>query len=74
MINKYNKKLLFEICIVFFNFRFIIKKYSLFDDYEINSQKYQKTEGDKVISIFDLYKYNYIDFNTNMKLITVVNT
>ena len=74
MIKKYNLKIIMEICNEFFNYRIIIKKNSLFNDYEINSQKYQKTEGNKVISIFELHKYNYIDFNTNMKLITVVNT
>ena len=74
MIKKYNSQIIMEICNEFFNYSIIIKKNSLFNDYEINSQKYQKTEGNKVISIFELHKYNYIDFNTNMKLITVVNT
>ena len=52
MIKKHNSQLIMEVCNEFSNYRIIIKKNSLFDDYEINSQKYQKTEGNKVISIF----------------------
>ena len=74
MIQKYNSQLIMEICNKYSNYRIIIKKNSLFDDYEIKSQKYKKTEGNKVISIFDLHKYNLIDFNTNMRLINVINT
>ena len=74
MIKKYNSQLIMEICNKYSNYRIIIKKNSLFDDYEINSQKYKKTEGNKVISIFDLHKLNLIDFNTNMRLINVINT
>ena len=73
MIKKHNSQLIMEVCNESSNYRIIIKKNSLFDDYEIDSQKYQKTEGNKVISIFDLHKYNLIDYNTNLRLITVVN-
>tara|TARA_A100001015_G_C14643486_1_gene576370 strand:- start:264 stop:488 length:225 start_codon:yes stop_codon:yes gene_type:complete len=73
MIKKYNSQLLMEICNEFFNYRIIIKKNSLFNDYEINSQKYQQTEGNKVISIFELHKYNLLDVNTNMRLIKIVS-
>ncbi len=74
MVKKYKSQLILEVCNEYFNYRIIIKKDSLFDDYIINSQKYQKTEGNKLLSIFELHKYNLLDYNTNLRLIKVVNT
>ena len=74
MINKHNGQIIMEICNVKNNYRVIIKKNNLFDELTISSQKYSKTEKQKIMSIFDLYKSNYIEFDTNLELIKILNT
>ena len=74
MINKHNEQLIMEICNVKNNYRVIIKKNNLFDELTISSQKYSQTEKQKIMSIFDLYKSNYIEFDTNLELIKILNT
>jgi len=74
MINKHNEQIIMEICNVKNNYRVIIKKNNLFDELTISSQKYSQTEKQKIMSIFDLYKSNYIEFDTNLELIKILNT
>ena len=57
-----------EICGEFNNFRVIIQNDYLFDTTLILKQKYTQTEKPKILSIFDLYKFNYIDYETNLQL------
>ncbi len=73
MIKKYNSQLIMEVCNELSNYRIIIKKNSLFDYYEINSQKYKKTEGYRILSVYELHKYNFLDLETNLRLIKVLN-
>ena len=73
MIKKYNKQVIMEICGEFNNFRVIIQDDNLFDTTLILKQKYKQTENPKILSIFDLYKLNYIDFKTNLQLFKEVN-
>ena len=68
MINVHNGQIVMEICCKEENYRVIIKNDNLFDNKIIYSQKYQKSEGIKILSIYDLHKFNYIDFQTNMEL------
>ena len=73
MIKIYNKQVIMEICAEFNNFRVIIQNDYLFDTTFILKQKYTQTEKPKILSIFDLYKLNYIDFETNLQLFKEVN-
>jgi len=68
MIKKYNNQVIMEICGEFNNFRVIIQDDYLFDTTFISKQKYTQTEKPKILSIFDLYKFNYIDYETNLQL------
>ena len=73
-LNKYKDQIILEICNEHFNYRVILKPEYLFDDdFIILSQKYAKTEGKKKYSLYDLYKTNLIDFNTNLRLLRIVN-
>ena len=74
MINKHNEQIIMEICNEKNNYRVIIKKNNLFDEMTISSQKYSQTEKQKLMSIFDLHKSNYIEFDTNLELIKILNT
>ena len=73
MIRKYNDQLILEICDIYNNYRVIIKNDNLFDETIILKQKYTKTEKQKIISIYDLFRFNYIDLETNIKLIKEIN-
>ena len=73
MLNKHNDQLIMEICNEKNNYRIIIKKDNLFDGYSILSQKYKKTEKNKIISVYDLFRFNYIEFETNLELIKLLN-
>lgn len=73
MIKKYNEQLIMEICGEFNNFRVIIQKDNLFDSTLILKQKYTQTEKTKILSIFELYKFNYMDFETNLQLLREIN-
>ena len=73
MLNKHNDQLIMEICNEKNNYRIIIKKDNLFDWYSILSQKYKKTEKSKLLSVYDLFRYNYIEFETNLELIKLLN-
>ena len=72
---KYKSQIILEICNVNYNYRIIIKpEKSLNDDnnYVILHQKYNQKEGEILFSLFDLYKKNIIDFNTNLRLFKIV--
>ena len=73
MIKKYKDQLILEICNEFNNFRVIIQKDNLFDTTIILKQKYAQTEKQKILSIYDLHKFNYIDFDTNLRLLKEIN-
>ncbi len=73
MLNKHNDQLIMEICNEKNNYRIIIKRDNLFDGYSILSQKYKKTEKNKIISVYDLFRFNYIEFETNLELIKLLN-
>ena len=73
MIKKYKEQLILEVCNEFNNFRVIIKKDNLFDSTLILKQKYAQTEKQKILSIYDLHKFNYIDFDTNIRLLKEIN-
>ena len=73
MIRKYNDQLILEICDIYNNYRVIIKNDNLFDETIILKQKYTKTEKQKIISIYDLFRFNYIDLETNIKLIKEIS-
>lgn len=73
MINKHNDQLIMEICNEKNNYRIIIKKDNLFDGYSILSQQYKKTEKNKILSVYDLFRYNYIELETNIQLIKLLN-
>ena len=73
MLNKHNDQLIMEICNEKNNYRIIIKKDNLFDGYSILSQKYKKTEKNKLLSVYDLFRFNYIEFETNLELIKLLN-
>ena len=73
MLRKYNDQLILEICDLYNNYRVIIKKNNLFEESNIFKQKYTKTEKQKIISIYDLFRFNYIDLETNIKLIKAIN-
>ena len=68
MIQVYDKQIIMEICCLDYNYRIIIKDDNLFDEKIILKQKYQKSEGTKLLSIYDLHNFNYIDFKTNLRL------
>ena len=73
-INTFKEQIILEICNINYNYRVILKPEYLFDDdFIILSQKYAKTEGKKKYSLYDLYKTNIIDFNTNLRLLRIVN-
>jgi len=73
MIKKYKEQLILEVCNEFNNYRVIIKKDNLFDSTLILKQKYAQTEKQKILSIYDLHKFNYIDFDTNIRLLKEIN-
>ena len=73
MLNKHNDQLIMEICNEKNNYRIIIKKNNLFGGYSILSQKYKKNEKNKLLSVYDLYRFNYIEFETNLELIKLLN-
>ena len=73
MIKKYKKQIIMEICNEFNNYRIIIQKDNLFDTTLILKQKYAQTEKQKILSIYDLHKFNYIDFDTNLRLLKEIN-
>ncbi len=73
MIKKYKDQLILEVCNEFNNFRVIIQKDNLFDTTIILKQKYAQTEKQKILSIYDLHKFNYIDFDTNIQLLKEIN-
>ena len=77
MLRKYKEQIIMEITNILDNYRIIIKKDNLFDDYIILSQKYKNTNTHKneilPISIYDLHKHNYIDLDTNLRLLKIVN-
>ncbi len=77
MLREYNDQLIMEITNILDNYRIIIKKDYLFDDYIILSQKYKNTNTNEnkilPISIYDLHKHKYIDLDTNMRLLKIVN-
>ena len=75
-LNIYNEQIILEICNVDSNYRIILKPEYLFDedDYMITSQKYVHREGKKICGLHELYKYNIVDFNTNLRLFRIVNT
>ena len=73
MLNKHNDQLIMEICNEKNNYRIIIKRDNLFDGYSILSQKYKKTEKNKLLSVYDLFRFNYIEFETNLELIKLLN-
>ena len=72
---KYKSQLILEICNINNNYRVIIKPEYLFDDedYIILYQKYSQKEGEKILGLFDLYKKNILDFNTNIRLFKIVS-
>lgn len=73
MIKKYNDQLIMEICNFNYNYRVIIKEDNLFEETIIFKQKYKKTEKQKIMSVYDLYRYDYIDLETNIKLMKEIN-
>ena len=77
MLRKYKDQIIMEITNIFGNYRIIIKKDNLFDDYIILSQKYKNTNTHKnkilPISIYDLHKHNYMDLDTNLRLLKIIN-
>ncbi len=75
-LNIYNEQIILEVCNVNSNYRIILKPEHLFDedDYIITSQKYVQKEGKKICDLHELYKYNIVDFNTNLRLFKIVNT
>ena len=73
MLNKHNDQLIMEICNEKNNYRIIIKKNSLIGGYSILSQQYKKTEKSKLLSVYDLFRFNYIEFETNLELIKLLN-
>ena len=68
MIQVHDKQIVMEICCLDHNYRIIIKDDNLFDRKIILKQKYQKSEGKKLLSIYDLHNFNYIDFKTKLRL------
>ena len=73
MLNIHKEQIVMEICCLETNYRVVIKNDYLFDGKIIYAQKYKKTEGQKLLSIYELHKFNYIDFQTNMKLFNKLN-
>lgn len=73
MIRKHNDQLILEICDIYINYRVIIKEDNLFGETIILKQKYTKTEKQKIMSIPDLFRFNYIDLETNIKLIKEIS-
>ncbi len=68
MINVHNEQVVMEICCKNNNYRVVIKNDNLFDTKIIYTQQYKKSEGTRVLSIYELHKFNYIDFETNLAL------
>ena len=68
MINVHNEQVVMEICCKNNNYRVVIKNDNLFDTKIIYAQQYKKSEGTRVLSIYELHKFNYIDFETNLAL------
>ena len=68
MINVHNEQIVMEICCKDNNYRVVIKNDNLFDTKIIYAQQYKKSEGKRVLSIYELHKFNYIDFETNLAL------
>lgn len=73
MIKKYKKQIIMEICNEFNNYRIIIQKDNLFDTTIILKQRYAQTENAKILSIYDLHKFNYIDLETNIQLLKAIS-
>lgn len=74
-INTFKEQIILEICNKYYNYRVILKPEYLFDDdFIILSQKYTQTEGEKICLLYDLYKTNLIDFNTNLRIFRIINT
>lgn len=73
MIRKHNDQLILEICDIYYNFRVIIKEDNLFEETIILKQKYTKTEKQKIMSVHDLFRFNYIDLETNIKLMKEIS-
>ncbi len=74
MLHKYKDQLIMEVCDENKNYRVIIKKDNLFDGFSILSQPYKKTEKKRLLSVYDLHRYNYIELHTNIQLIKVLNS
>lgn len=68
MINVHNEQVVMEICCKNNNYRVVIKNDNLFDTKIIYAQQYKKSEGKRVLSIYELHKFNYIDFETILAL------
>ena len=74
-LNIFNDQIILEVCNIDSNYRIILKPEHLFDDdFVITSQKYTQNEGKKIYNLYELYKTNLIDFDTNLRLLRIVNT
>lgn len=73
MIKFHNEQIVMEICCLENNYRVVIKNDNLFDNKMIYTQKYKKSEGTRIFSIYELHKFNFIDFKTNLELFNKLN-